>query len=49
MQFGTLEVKAILQVLRSIHLEGSENYHVRWDNTSLPIPVDGLPLEMKRR
>lgn len=50
MQFGTLEVKAILhRMLRSFTWKVPENYHVRWDNTSLPIPVDGLPLEMKRR
>lgn len=50
MQFGTLEVKAILhRMLRSLTWTVPENYHVRWDNTSLPIPVDGLPLQLKRR
>ncbi|MDX1881109.1 cytochrome P450 [Mycobacterium sp. SMC-18] len=50
MQFGTLEVKAILhRMLRSFIWTVPENYQIRWDNTSLPVPVDGLPLEMRRR
>jgi hypothetical protein len=24
------------------------DYEVRWDNTSLPIPVDGLPVRFMR-
>ena len=39
MQFGTLEVKAILhQMLRTYTWTVPNDYHVRWDNTSLPIP-----------
>ncbi|UMB70033.1 cytochrome P450 [Mycobacterium paraterrae] len=50
MQFGTLEVKAILhQMLRSFTWSVRPDYDVRWDNTSLPIPVDGLPVTLCRR
>ncbi|MBX8689323.1 cytochrome P450 [Mycobacterium vulneris] len=50
MQFGTLEVKAILhRMLRTFRWTLPADYHVRWDNTSLPVPVDGLPLELRRR
>ncbi len=50
MHFGTLEVKAILhQMLRSFSWSVAADYTVRWDNTSLPIPVDGLPITLSRR
>ncbi|WP_046302366.1 cytochrome P450, partial [Mycobacterium sp. UM_Kg27] len=50
MQFGTLEVKAILhQMLRTYTWTVPNDYHVRWDNTSLPIPVDGLPVTLRHR
>ncbi|OBF88063.1 cytochrome P450 [Mycobacterium sp. 852002-51163_SCH5372311] len=50
MHFGTLEVKAILhQMLRTYTWSVGPEYTVRWDNTSLPIPVDGLPIALDRR
>lgn len=50
LQFGTLEVKAILhQMLRNYTWTVPDNYEARWDNTSLPIPVDGLPITLERR
>jgi len=49
LHFGTLEVKAILhQMLRTYRWTLPEDYQVRWDNTSLPIPVDGLPVRLTR-
>ncbi|WP_396932527.1 cytochrome P450 [Mycolicibacterium sp.] len=50
MRFGTLEAKAILhRMLRTFRWPLPADYHVRWDNSSLPVPVDGLPLEPRRR
>uniref|UniRef100_UPI00111C2D45 cytochrome P450 n=2 Tax=Mycobacteriaceae TaxID=1762 RepID=UPI00111C2D45 len=50
MHFGMLEVKAILhQMLRTYTWSVPPGYTARWDNTSLPIPVDGLPVELHRR
>jgi cytochrome P450 len=50
LHFGTLEVKAILhQMLRTYTWSVPRGYEVRWDNTSLPIPVDGLPITLVRR
>ena len=50
LHFGTLEVTAILhEMLRAFTWTVPEDYHVRWDNTSLPIPVDGLPMQFNRR
>ena len=46
MHFGILEVKAILhEMLRTHTWTVADDYRVRWDNTSLPIPVDGLPVQ----
>jgi len=45
MHFGTLEVKAILhEALRNFRWSVPCGYEARWDNTSLPVPVDGLPI-----
>ncbi|MCA2246148.1 cytochrome P450, partial [Mycobacterium sp. WUMAC-067] len=50
MHFGTLEVKAILhQMLRTFTFGLDTDYRIRWDNTSLPIPVDGLPIRLHHR
>jgi len=50
LHFGTLEVKAILHhMLREYTWTVPDNYEARWDNTSLPIPVDGLPITLTRR
>ncbi|MBP2455725.1 cytochrome P450 [Mycolicibacterium lutetiense] len=50
MHFGTLEVKAILhEMLREFTWSLDDGYRVRWDNTSLPVPVDGLPITLCRR
>lgn len=46
LHFGTLEVKAILhQMLLTYSWTVPDDYEVRWDNTSLPVPVDGLPIQ----
>lgn len=50
LHFGTLEVKAILhEMLRTHTWTVTDDYEVRWDNTSLPVPVDGLPITLSRR
>nr|HML52437.1 cytochrome P450 [Propionicimonas sp.] len=50
LNFGTLEVKAILHhMLRTYTWTVPNQYVARWDNTSLPIPVDGLPITLERR
>jgi cytochrome P450 len=50
LHFGTLEVKAILHyMLRNYRWTVPVGYEVRWDNTSLPVPVDGLPITLERR
>lgn len=48
MAFGTLEVTAILhEMLRTHRWSVEPGYRPRWDNTSLPVPVDGLPLRLR--
>jgi cytochrome P450 len=50
LHFGTLEVKAILhQMLLTYTWSVPAGYEARWDNTSLPVPVDGLPMTLVRR
>jgi len=50
MHFGSLEVKAILhEMLRAYSWTVPEGYRARWDNTSLPVPADGLPMRLRRR
>ena len=50
MHFGTLEVKAILHRMLLTHTwTVPEGYEARWDNTSLPVPADGLTLTLTRR
>ena len=47
MHFGVLEVKAILhEMLTTYRWTVPDDYEVRWDNTSLPVPVDGLPVQL---
>jgi cytochrome P450 len=47
MSFGTLEVTAILhEMLRTHRWTVEPGYRPRWDNTSLPVPADGLPLRL---
>ncbi|GAC1591426.1 MAG: cytochrome P450 [Acidimicrobiales bacterium] len=49
LHFGTLEVKAILhEMLLNCRWSVPDGYDVRWDNTSLPIPADGLPVHFER-
>ena len=49
MHFGVLEVKAILhELLRNYRWSVPTGYEVRWDNTSLPVPVDGLPIRFQK-
>ncbi|TCP53652.1 cytochrome P450 [Tamaricihabitans halophyticus] len=50
LHFGTLEVKTLLhEMLRNYDWSVPADYEVRWDFTSLPIPVDGLPIVLSRR
>jgi cytochrome P450 len=50
LHFGVLEVKAVLhEMLRTYRWTVPDGYHTRWDYTSLPVPVDGLPLTLHRR
>jgi cytochrome P450 len=50
MHFGTLEVKAILHRMLLTHTwTVPEGYEAVWDNTSLPVPADGLPITLERR
>lgn len=50
MAFGTLEVKAILhEMLRAYTWTAPTGVQPRWDNTSLPVPADGLPIRLRRR
>ncbi|EHR52732.1 cytochrome P450 [Saccharomonospora marina XMU15] len=50
LHFGTLEVKAILhEMLRTYTWSVPERYQARWDNTSLPVPADGMPVRLARR
>jgi cytochrome P450 len=47
MLFGSLEVTAILhELLRHHRITVAPGYTPRWDNTSLPVPADGLPLRL---
>ncbi|WP_116711256.1 cytochrome P450 [Actinomycetospora cinnamomea] len=48
MLFGSLEVTAILhELLRHHRVTVAPGYRPRWDNTSLPVPADGLPLRLE--
>ncbi|ASR39465.1 cytochrome P450 [Prauserella marina] len=48
LHFGTYEVKALLhEMLRRYRWSVAEDYEVRWDYVSLPVPVDGLPIQLK--
>ncbi|MDN5914951.1 MAG: cytochrome P450 [Pseudonocardia sp.] len=48
--FGTLEVTAILhEMLRTYRWDVEPGYRLRWDNTSLPVPVGGIPVRLHRR
>ncbi|MCD2188100.1 cytochrome P450 [Actinomycetospora soli] len=47
MVFGSLEVTAIVhEMLRHHRWTVDPAYKPRWDNTSLPVPSDGLPLHL---
>ncbi|GHF37799.1 cytochrome P450 [Amycolatopsis bartoniae] len=50
LHFGTFEVKAVLhELLRAYRWSVPEQYRMRWDYVSLPVPVDGLPVTLERR
>lgn len=50
LHFGTLEVTAILhEMLRRYRWNVEPSYRLRWDNTSLPVPVGGIPVRLTRR
>ena len=49
MAFGTLEVKALLhEMLRNYRWSVPEGYQARWDYVSLPVPADGMPVQLTR-
>ncbi|MEJ8277501.1 cytochrome P450 [Pseudonocardia spirodelae] len=50
LHFGTLEVTAILhEMLRRYRWTVAPSYRLRWDNTSLPVPVGGIPVTLSPR
>jgi cytochrome P450 len=50
LHFGTLEVTAILhEMLRRYRWDVVPGHELRWDNTSLPVPVGGMPVRLTRR
>jgi cytochrome P450 len=47
MVFGTQEVKTLVHhIVRRYRLDVPPGYHTVWDLTSLPVPVDGLPITL---
>lgn len=47
MRFGVYEVKALLhEMLRAHRWSVPPSYRIRWDYVSLPVPVDGLPVQL---
>ena len=50
LHFGTLEVTAILhEMLQRFEWTVDPAYRLRWDNTSLPVPVGGIPVRLSPR
>ncbi|OLL72786.1 MULTISPECIES: cytochrome P450 [unclassified Pseudonocardia] len=50
LHFGTLEVTAVLhEMLRRYRWTVDPGYRLRWDNTSLPVPVGGIPVALRAR
>jgi cytochrome P450 len=49
MAFGAAEVKAILhRILLDYRIEVDPGFQNRWDHTSLPKPLDGLPVVLRK-
>jgi cytochrome P450 len=49
MRFGTIEVKAIVhQLVQSFRWSVPDDYEMKIDTTSLPVPADGLPVNLER-
>jgi hypothetical protein len=47
MYFGTQEVKMLMHhLLRTYRWTTPPGYRVPWDLVALPMPADGLPLEL---
>jgi cytochrome P450 len=50
MHFGMYEVKSLVhELIRRFEWSVPAGYSVRWDPTALPIPTDGLPIELRAR
>ena len=50
LHFGTLEVTAILhEMLQRFRWTVATDHRLRWDNTSLPVPVGGIPVTLRPR
>jgi cytochrome P450 len=50
LHFGMLEVKLLLhEMLRRFRWSVPSDYKARWDYVSLPVPTDGLPIQLSRR
>lgn len=50
MHFGTYEVKTLAhELVRRFEWSLPADYEVRWDPTALPLPKDGLPVDLRRR
>jgi cytochrome P450 len=50
MHFGMYEVKSLVhELVRRFEWSVPDGYSVRWDPTALPIPTDGLPVNLRSR
>ena len=49
LRFGTIEIKAIMhQILQRFRWTVPDGYEMPIDTTSLPVPADGLPVQLER-
>jgi cytochrome P450 len=50
MVFGRLEIKTVLhRLLRQYRIElAHPGYQPRWDYGGMPIPMDGMPITLRR-
>jgi cytochrome P450 len=50
LHFGTYEVKTLVhELVRRFEWTVPAGYRVRWDQTALPVPSDGMPVQLSRR
>ncbi|WP_052371352.1 cytochrome P450 [Amycolatopsis taiwanensis] len=47
LHFGMYEIKALVhEMVRNYRWSVPRSYHIHWDYVSLPVPVDGLPVQL---